>query len=275
MTERLGPYRLHPAGDRPGQVVGGVLPRTERHQALAELAAVEAVAAVLDDGPERSGRARPTYHIPGPQPASDVGVALHAGHLSGPLGQQGRSREPVVGDPYGLGQHVGQRQPPVTGVQGQPAVHCAGHWNRGHVAVQRHLVAALRPQPVRVSPGPGETGGVERDRRAAAPVVHERPHVTAGPAHVGRCHRQHRIGPHRSVRGRSAPPQQVHPHAGGQVIDGRDHPRHGSTGHGGRKSRHATQCCPRLASSRHRATADPNMSAGWANGVVKAGRISA
>ena len=219
MTEGLGPHRLDPPGNRPRQVGLAVLAGSERDKALTELAAVEAVPAPLDDGPERTGCAGAPHHRSGPQTDRDVGVALHPGHLRRAVGQQGRGREPVVSYPDGLGQHISQRQPPVASMQGQPTVHRAGHSHRGDIAVQRHLVAALFTEPVGVSARPGESGAVERHWRAAAPVVHQRPHVATGPAHVGRRHGQHRVGAYRRVRGRPALPQQVHPHTGGHVID--------------------------------------------------------
>jgi hypothetical protein len=60
-----GAERLDPVGQRPGEVVGGVLAGPEVEQAVAERAFVEAGASVLDDGGEGQGHAGATHAVAG------------------------------------------------------------------------------------------------------------------------------------------------------------------------------------------------------------------
>ena len=153
----------------------------------------------------------------------------------------GGGGEPVGGHADRLGQDLGQGQAAEAPVQGQPAVHGAGHGDGGDVAPQGDAVEALGSEAGGVGAGTGEPGRVQSSRGGPVGVMHQGPHVTAGAAGVGGGDGQHGVGAHGGVGGGPAPAQQVDADSGGGMVDGGDHPGGGGAGDGPQKLEHSSE----------------------------------
>ena len=114
-------------------------------QAAPELALIEALAPVTRDGAQTRGDPRQPDRLANFQRAARAQLAGAGDGVNEMAGQgqhDGRG-EAVSGQFNGRRQDLGQRQPAVAFVQGEPAVDRAGHLHAADVAAHRH-----RPVPV-------------------------------------------------------------------------------------------------------------------------------
>ena len=188
-------------------------------QAAPELAAVEAVAAVAGDGPQRAGDARHPHRLPYVERAVGAQLARTGQGVHEMAGQRQHDGggKPLLGQLDRRRQHVLERQPPVALVQGEPAVDRAGHLHAAQVVPHRHGRQALGAHGRGIGPGAGPADGEQCLRRRAR---------------IGRRHHGQHVAPE---------PAQVRPH------DGHGRP----CGHGGvgRRAARASMASPADAAS--------------------------
>ena len=177
-------------------------------QAAPELALIEAFAPVPGDGAQRAGDPRQPDRLANFQRAARTqfaGAIDAVDEVAGQRQHDGRG-EAVGGQLNGRGQHLGQRQPAVAFVQGEPAVDGAGHLHAADVPAHRHCPVSVAPQAVGVATCAGPADGEERLGRAAGRGDHCQ-HVAAQSAQV-RAHDRHGgSGADGSIGGRAAPLQ--------------------------------------------------------------------
>ncbi len=228
-VQRLAPSR--PVG---GEVLRCIEPVPELEQATPELAGVERVASVAGDGA---------------QGAADAGQADALADFEWPVGAQLARPRQRVDEVAGQSQHDGggkaflgqldrrcqdlhQGQPSVARVQGEPAVHRAGHRHAADVTPQGHHGPALGPKARRVGTRAGVPDGQERLGRRPRRRHHGQ-HITPETAQVGPDHRHHRARGDGGVGGRTAARQHGDPRRRRQLVRRRDHaPQRGTRGEG-------------------------------------------
>ena len=137
-------------------------------------------------------------------------------------GQHDRGGEAFLGQLDRRRQDRRQWQPPVACVQGEPAVHGAGHRHAADVTPQRHHGPALGPQARRVCTRAGAPDGQER----LGPRPRRRHHgqdVAPEAAQVGSDDRHHRPRGDGGVSRRAAVRQHGDPGRRRQLVGRRDH----------------------------------------------------
>ncbi len=186
----------------------------------------------------------------------------HAGHQRGGPGQQGRDREPVLGQTDRRGEHLVEGEPAEPLVEGQPPVDRTRHGGRADAALQRDAGQPLGPGLIRIGPRPRPPRRVEGGGRRTRCVMDEGPQVPTHAAQVGRGHAEDRVRADRGVDRGAAPAQQVDPGPGGQVVDGRHHRVGRRSGHD--RWQHARSlppshpCRPTSVPGHHRRAAGAN-----------------
>src|SRR5437588_3708072 len=127
MSPRVdGDWRDPIGGDR-RQVAGVVLAVSDVEQAFAELTAIEAVPARVDDGVESAGNARASYDGTRVSRGAEGLATGQLGHARGHGGEKRRRGETVRGIVACGREDVGKRQPSESLMQGEPAVDATGH----------------------------------------------------------------------------------------------------------------------------------------------------